>query len=85
MKFSLVGRNYFYSYYYLVSTNKQINMNLNEIFVVFVKCTSEIFKIAHLTPFFDNKYPFSILYLPTQIQMDIVYQKLVLNANFQDF
>ena len=32
-----------------------------------------------------TQYPFSILYLPTQIQMDFVYQKNVLNANFQDF
>ena len=36
-------------------------------------CTSEI------------QYPFRNLYLPTQIQMNIVYRKPVLNASFQDF
>ena len=35
-------------------------------------CTSEILNTAQLTPFFEIQYPFSILYLPTPIQMDIV-------------
>ena len=33
-------------------------------------------KYVHLIPFFSTKqYQFSILYLPTQIQRDIVYRK----------
>ena len=34
-------------------------------------CTSAILNTHNST----SQYPFSILYLPTQIQMDIVYQK----------
>ena len=44
-------------------------------------CTLEILNTAHLTPFSTTQYLFSILYLPTQIQMDIVYRK----PGFQDF
>ena len=43
-------------------------------------------KYANLTSILSTtQYPFRILYLPTQIQMDIVYLKLGLNASFQDF
>ena len=35
------------------------------------------------TYFSTTQYPFSILYLPTQMQMDIVYQKPVLNISFK--
>ena len=37
------------------------------------------------TYFSTTLYPFSILYLPKQIPMDIVNRKLVLNASFQEF
>ena len=32
-----------------------------------------------------TQYPFSILYLPTQIQMDIVYRKLGFKREFSNF
>ena len=32
-----------------------------------------------------TQYPFSILYLPTQLQMYIVYRKTGFKSDFQDF
>ena len=37
------------------------------------------------TYFLTTQYPFSILYLPSQIQMDIVYQKTGLKREFSRF
>ena len=45
-------------------------------------CISEILNTAHLIPFSTTQYPFSYLYLPTQIQMDIVCQKTGFKREF---
>ena len=41
-------------------------------------------KYTHLKPGFRQHNPFSIHYLPTQIQMDIVYRKPGFKREFSD-
>ena len=47
-------------------------------------CTSETLDM-HITCFSSTQNQFRILYLPTQIQMDIVYQKLCFKHEFSRF
>ena len=47
---------------------------LQIVYKIFIKSQMQIFN----TNFWTKQYPFSILYLPTQIQIDIVYRKKLL-------
>ena len=47
-------------------------------------CTSEILNTAHLTPFFNKQYPFSISTCQNKYKWLLCTKKLVVNASFQE-
>ena len=81
-----------YVLFALVQLNGSSYMTIFLISFFFVRvlnmiCTSEILNTLHLIyhHFSTTQYPFSIFYLPTQVQMGIVYQKNGFKREFSTF